>query len=135
MPRVLRTRLLSRFAFGMMICSPSTLRRRVLLMPMYSTVPLNVVDGQAIADHERPVERDRQRREQIAEHVLGGERDRDAADAEAGEQRLDLDAEVVERQQQDERPDRDARQEADDAERAGRGAIVLHRDAACARAR
>jgi hypothetical protein len=34
------TRLESRFAFGMMICSPLTLRSRTLLTPICSTVPL-----------------------------------------------------------------------------------------------
>ena len=49
------------------------------------------------------------RREQIAQHRLHGERNRDTADAEAREQRLDLDAEVVEREQERHRPDRRGR--------------------------
>ena len=76
------------------------------------------VDHQAVADHEGLVERDRQRGEQIAEHVLQSQRDRHAADAQAGEQRGDVDAEVVERHQDQQRPDQHARDEIDDVQRA-----------------
>jgi hypothetical protein len=43
------------------------------------------------------------------------------------EQRLDLDAEIAERQQQHERPDRDSCHERDDAERAGGSAVYRQR--------
>ena len=71
----------------MMICSPVTLRMRVVLSPMCSTVPVIVIDADRVADVERLVEDDRQRGEEVAEDVLHGERDRDAADAERRDQR------------------------------------------------
>ena len=49
----------------------------------------DLVDADVVADVERLVEHDRQRGEQIAEDVLHRERDGDAADAEAGDQRRD----------------------------------------------
>jgi hypothetical protein len=82
------------------------------------------VDGEEVADHERPVERDRQRGEQIAQHVLRGQRHGHAAHAQARDQRRDVDAEVVEREQQHQRPDHHTRDEADDVERAQRGAVI-----------
>ena len=48
-------------------------------MPMRSTVPVKASIVETVADHERLVERDRQRSEQIAEHVLQRERHGDAA--------------------------------------------------------
>ena len=54
------------------------------------------VPADLIAAAERLVEHDRQRREQIGENALGGEADGDAADAEAGDQAGDVDAEIVE---------------------------------------
>src|SRR3546814_11941026 len=39
-----------------------------------------------LADAERPVEDDRERSEEVGEDALRGEADRDAADAEAGDQ-------------------------------------------------
>ncbi len=60
--------------------------------------PLRVTHGEEVANSEGLVEGDRQRGQQIAEHRLHGECDGDTADAEAGEQRLDLHAEVVERE-------------------------------------
>jgi hypothetical protein len=83
-----------------------------------------VVDLQSVADHERPIERDRQRREQVAENVLSRERHRDTADAQTGQQWFDLDTEIVQRQQQDERPDGRACHEADHADRAGCCCVV-----------
>ena len=52
---------------------------RVVLRPMCSTVPVIVVDADRVADVEWLVEDDRQRGKQIAQDVLNGERDRDAA--------------------------------------------------------
>ena len=78
-----------------------------------------VADGHEIADHERLVQHDRERREQVAQDVLGGERDRDAADAEPGDQRGDVEPEVVEDQQERDRPDHDAREQLDQVQRVG----------------
>ena len=114
----LRTRLFRISAFDRMICSPLSLRSRVVLMPMCSTVPVNVSIVKRIADDEGLVQRDRQRGEQIAEHVLQSQRHRDAADAQAGEQRGDVDAEVLERDQDQQGPDQHARDEIDDVQRA-----------------
>jgi hypothetical protein len=54
----------------------------------------------------------------------------DAADAEAGDQCGDVDAEIVERQQQHHGPDDHARHEADDADRPGDGLVLAERDLA-----
>ena len=43
----------------------------------------DLIDADRVADVERFVEHDRERREQVAEDVLHGERDGDAADAES----------------------------------------------------
>ena len=55
-----------------------------------------LVDLAAVIDRvaapERPVEDDRERREQVREDALRGEADGDAADAEAGDQGGDVDA-------------------------------------------
>ena len=80
---------------------------------------VDIAELQRIADRERLVERDGHRGEQIAQHGLHGEGHRDAADAEAREQRLDLDAQVVEREQERHRPDREPRDEDDDVDGAG----------------
>ena len=77
----------------MMTCSPVMLRTRVVLRPMCSTTPVTSLDADRVADVERLVEHDRQRGEEVAEDVLDRERDRDAADAEAGDERRDVDAE------------------------------------------
>ncbi len=119
----LRTRLLRMSAFDITMSSPVSLRRRVVLMPMRSTVPENVSMLQEIADDERLVERDRQRGEQIAEDVLQRQCDRDAADAEAREQRRDVDAEILERDQDQQRDDQDAPEKPNDVERAGERAV------------
>ena len=53
-------------------------------------------EADRVAAAERLVEDDRKRREQVGEDALGGEADGDAADAEAGDQAGDVDAEIVE---------------------------------------
>src|SRR6185437_13260311 len=53
----------------------------------------HLIDANRVTDVEWLVEHDRQRGEQIAEDVLHGKRDRDAADAKSGDQRRNLDAE------------------------------------------
>src|SRR5437660_155904 len=57
--------------------------------------PLDPSGGAVVADRvaalERLVEHDRQRREQIGENALRGEADGDAADAEPGDERGDVD--------------------------------------------
>ena len=55
-----------------------------------------LVEADRVAAAERLVEDDRERREQVREDALGGEADGDAADAEAGDQAGDVDAEIVE---------------------------------------
>ena len=77
-------------------CSPVIERSRVVLRPIRSTVPVRLVELDRVAAPERLVEQDRERREQVRENALRGEADRDAADAEAGDQRGDVDAEIVE---------------------------------------
>jgi hypothetical protein len=75
------------------------------------------IDFDGIARHEGLVEGDGKAGEEIAEHVLHRQRDGDAADAETGEQGRDVDAEVVQRHQSDQRPDKHPRHEIDDGKR------------------
>ena len=71
-------------------------RMRVDFRPIASTVPARLVVGDRVAAAERAVEDDRQRGEQVGEDALRGEADRDAADAETGDQPGDVDPEIVE---------------------------------------
>jgi hypothetical protein len=64
-----------------------------------------VARNDEVAEFERLVEKDREETKDVRQHVLRGERNRHAADAEAGDQRRDLDADVVQKQNQRERPD------------------------------
>ena len=98
---------------------------RVDLRPISSTWPLISLELDRIAAPERPVEDDRQRREQILEDALRGEADGDAADAEAGDQAGDVDAQIVEHDDQRDREDRDADQQPDDPHRAADAAGFL----------
>ena len=75
-----------------------------------------IVDQQHVAHHEGFVQCDRQRGEQIPQDVLQRQGDRHAADAEAGEQRRDVDADVLERQQDQQGPDQDTGDEVDDVQ-------------------
>src|SRR5690606_17899692 len=75
--------------------------------------------GDGVADAERLVEDDRERGEQVGEDALRGKPDGDAADAEPGDQRGDVDAEVVQHDDAGDREDPDRDQQPDDAERAG----------------
>lgn len=70
-----------------------------------------------LADLERPVEHDGERGEDVLEDVAQGEPGDDAADTEAGHQGRDLDAEVVEGDEDGQGPDPDATEEAHEAER------------------
>src|SRR5437899_8469882 len=54
---------------------------------------LEAVDGEEVAEPEGLIERDRERGEEIREHRLHRERERDAADPETREERGDLHAE------------------------------------------
>ena len=83
---------------------------------------LEVVHGDRVADDERLVEHDRERREQVGEDVLQRERDRDAADAESGEDAAGLEAEVLGADQEQGDPDDDLR---GDAECRDRGAVEI----------
>ena len=70
--------------------------------------PHELPDDDEVPDDERTVQCDRQRCEQIAEHVLQGESYRDPADSQASDQRGDVYPEVIEGQQHDQVPDHDA---------------------------
>ena len=88
-----------------MICSPCDAADARRLEPDVLDGARDLIDADRVADVERLVEHDRQRGEQIAEDVLHRERDGDAADAEAGDQRRDLDREHrLERGDDDENP-------------------------------
>jgi hypothetical protein len=71
----------------MMICSPVTLRRRVLPTADVLHRAAHVPHLKRIANGERLVERDGHGGEQIAEQRLHGKRDGDATDAWACQQR------------------------------------------------
>jgi hypothetical protein len=75
-------------------------------------------------DQKRLVERDRQRGEEVAQDVLDGESHGDAADTQARDERRDVDAEIVQREQHDQGPHDNAHDEPDDAERSHDGAIA-----------
>src|SRR3546814_3215388 len=70
-----------------------------------------------LADAERPVEDDRERSEEVGEDALRGEADRDAADAEAGDQAGDVDSHIVEDDDARDREKGDADQKAENANR------------------
>jgi hypothetical protein len=91
----------------MITCSPVTLRSRVLLMPICSTEP----------------EHDGQRGKKIAEHGLHRERQRDAADAQAGDQPGHFYVQVDQRQQQHHGPHHQVRDEHHDLDRAGQARL------------
>ena len=115
----------------MTTCSPVIERSRVVLRPIRSTVPVRLVVADRVAALERLVEQDRERREQVGENALRGEADGDAADAEAGDQRGDVHAEIVEDEDDGDREQGDADQHADDRHRvAERARAVLLADPA-----
>ena len=83
------------------------------------TDPLDGAGGAVIADRvaaaERLVEQNRERGEQVGENALRGQADGDAADPEPGNQRGDVDPEIVEDDDQRNPKQRDRHQHADDA--------------------
>ena len=83
-----------------------------------------VSERDRVADLERLVENDGKRREQIAEHALGCERHGDTADAETGDQGGDVEAQVLEHQQQRQRPHRDPNEELDQRQRVAHRGLV-----------
>src|ERR1039458_5223759 len=85
---------------------------------------LEAVDPQRVADAKGLVERDRQRSEQIPEYGLHRQRNGDAADAQARDQRPDVDAEVLEREQRYDDPDDQPQREQHDVDRAGQPRIA-----------
>ncbi len=84
--------------------------------------PLDRAGDRAIVDRvaaaERPVEQDRERREQVGEDALCRKADRDAADTEARDQPGDIDPEIVEHDHQRDREQREGDEQADDPHRA-----------------
>ncbi len=116
---VLRISLSSSLRLEMIRCSPVAPRMRVDLRPICSTAPSLRAELDVVADAEGPVEDDRERREQVGEDALRGEADGDAADAEAGDEAGDVDAEIAEHHHQRDREQHDRDEQADDAERAG----------------
>ena len=85
---------------------------------------LVLVDDNVVAEHEGLVEDDGQRGEEVAEDVLHRQRDGDAADAEAGDERRDVDAVVLQREQNEQAPQHEAHAEAEGRHR---GAVGLAR--------
>ncbi len=80
----------------MMICSPLRLRRRVLLMPMYSTLPRKsptIRKSPTTKGRSRVMDSEANKSPRM---FCTAKRDSDAADAEASDQGGDIDAEIVE---------------------------------------
>jgi hypothetical protein len=94
-----------------MICSSPLDGRRLL----DGAGGLVVADN--VADAERAVEDDRQRREQVGEHALRRQADRDAADAEARDQAGHVHPDIVEHDDQRDREQREGDEQADEPER------------------
>ncbi len=84
-------------------------------------------DALAVADRvsapERLVEQDRKRCEQVGKDALGREPDGNAADTESGDQRGDVDAEIVENDDDGDREQGDADQYPDKRHRIGDSAL------------
>jgi hypothetical protein len=76
-----------------------------------------VAELHRLAQPKRPVENDRQRREQVGEDIPRGQADGDAADAEPRDDAGDIDAQVAEDQHGRDREQSDVDQQADDAQR------------------
>ena len=112
-----------RSVLAQMICSPVRLRSRVVLMPIFSTVPRLIAEHDDVAHLERTVEHDGERGEEIAEHALRRESDGNAADAETRNERRHVETEILEDQQKRERPDADAHQHLDDRDRVAHGRL------------
>jgi len=70
---------------------------------------LGGIHAQEVTEPEGLVEGDGERGEQVRQHGLHRERECDATDPEPRQQRLDLHAEIAERQQQRQAPDHDSR--------------------------
>ena len=122
---ILCSSLPSRLVLEITTSSPVTARIRVDLRPIFSTVP--EVWSQRIESPRRNglSKMIDKRREQVVENALGGEADGDAADAEAGDQAGDVDAEIVEHDDDGDDEDGDGDEQADDADRAAEAAARL----------
>src|SRR3546814_1067627 len=75
--------------------------------------PRRIVVFDRLSDAERPVEDDRERGEKVGKDALRGETDRDAADAEPGDEAGDIDPHIVEDDDRRDREQRDADQQTD----------------------
>ena len=114
----------------MTICSPVVARRRVLLMPMYSTVPFSSPTASASPTRNGLSSAMDSEANRSPEHVLQREGDRDAADAETRDQRPDLDVEVRQQHQERDDPGHQHADEAQDVE--ARSALRLGKAVAAA---
>src|SRR6185436_17613526 len=74
---------------------------------------VHAFDLNRVAHDEGLVEDDRERGEEISEDVLDGERDGDAADAKSGDEGRDVDAEVLQRGDDQQSPEDEAPRVAD----------------------
>ena len=83
---------------------------------------LDACDGDVFAHPERLGEDDRQPGNHVAEHALGGERHAGAGDAEPGDQRQQLHAEVLQRHDDEEQ---EARRPGDAGEQQAHGGFEL----------
>jgi len=79
-----------------------------------------------VADNERFVQHDGQRRQQIAQNILHGQRHGDAADAQPRHEPRDVDAQIVQNQQEHDDPENHARHESQKRQRGGAGGVLVH---------
>ncbi len=106
-------------------------RMRVVFRPMFSTVPEKLSTTTKSSDLEGFVEHDGQAGEQVAQNVLQGQAHRNAAHAQTGQQGGDVEAEVIEQQQKDQRPQHQPGDETHRGQAGGGFGVV--RDGALAR--
>ena len=81
--------------FGIVTSVRSSVRMRVERIPIRLDGPEHVLHLHEVADAERLIDPDGDRAEQVLDGLLRGERERDAADAEAGEEARHLEPELV----------------------------------------
>ena len=102
--------MLAIWLFGTLTSDRSSVRMRVERRPMCSTVPSIVPILQEVADPDGLIEDERRTGDDVLERLLRGQRDGDAADAEAGEDRRRIDAEVPQHREHATDHDHDVRQ-------------------------
>ena len=115
----------SNLALETITSSPVSARMRVLLRPIFSTVPVVVPKRDRVAAAERLVEDDRERREQVARRCPGRRGRWRCRRCRGRRQAGDVDPEIVEDEDDRDREQGDADQQADDADRRAERAVLV----------